>query len=64
MSDTSEAFTKFKRTWRLLTREEKGQFVTWSAGIIVMGLAIIGCFGFWGALFCLGLTMWEVGRRP
>ena len=62
MSETSKEWDKFRYNWGLLNPQDKRGFIGHMIGYALMGVSIAGAFGFWGALFDVGVLLWYMGK--
>lgn len=54
---------RLKALLRDADEDTRWMFGFWLAGLFMMGGAIIGVFGWNGAMFCLGIVIWKASGR-
>lgn len=61
--ETKVAFHELRTALRGADDDTRWAFAFWVFGITAMAIAIIGEFGWGGALFCLGLVVYAAGNH-
>lgn len=62
-SATRSSINRLKAGWREADEDTRWSIGFWAAGLALMALAIVGHFGWIGALFCFGFIVWAAGNQ-
>jgi hypothetical protein len=62
MSHTGDGLRRLRSTWFSLTQEQKELLICNVSGDLAIAVALVGVFGWWGALFVVGKLMSDRGQ--
>jgi hypothetical protein len=62
MSHTGDGLRRLRSTWFSLTQEQKELLTQNVVGDLMIVVALIGVFGWWGALFVVGKILSDRGQ--